>query len=305
MNDTHKFGMVALIGPPNAGKSTLMNQYLGQKVAIVSPRPQTTRNRISGILTEDDSQVVFLDTPGIHRLRGRMNRFLLDSAWSALASCDCVVVMLDAALYANKPHLIEKEIEPIVKPVTDSMRPVLIAVNKADKVKEKAALLPVMQKIAELFPTAEVFPISALKGQGTDKLLAKVMDHLPEGPPMFPEDQISTVPLRFMAAETIREKLFLTLRQELPYGTAVEIEQWEEDTERGMVTIHAVIYTAKKNHKGMIIGKQGATLKDIGSRARKEIEEMLGMKVHLELWVKVRDNWTEDSGFLRGLGLGE
>lgn len=305
MNDTHKFGMVALLGPPNAGKSTLMNQYLGQKVAIVSPRPQTTRNRISGILTTDDSQVVFLDTPGIHRLRGRMNRFLLDSAWGALSSCDCVVVMLDAALYANKPHLLEKEIEPIVKPVAKSMRPVLIAVNKADKVKDKAGLLPVMQKIAAMFPEAEVFPVSALKGQGTDELLDGIMAHLPEGPPMFPEDQVSTVPLRFMAAETIREKLFLTLRQELPYGTAVEIEQWDEDHERGLVTVHAVIYTSKKNHKGMIIGKQGATLKDIGSRARKEIEEMLEMKVHLELWVKVRDNWTEDPGFLRGLGLGE
>lgn len=305
MNDTHKFGMVALLGPPNAGKSTLMNQYLGQKVAIVSPRPQTTRNRISGILTTDDAQVVFLDTPGIHRLRGRMNGFLLDSAWAALASCDCVVVMLDAALYAAKPELLEKEIAPLVKPVAQSMRPVLIAVNKEDKVKDKAALLPVMQKISTLFPEAEVHPVSALKGQGTDELLDGVLKHLPDGPPMFPEDQVSTVPMRFMAAETIREKLFFSLQQELPYGTAVEIEHWDEDSERGLATINAVIYTAKKNHKGMIIGKQGRTLKDIGTRARKDIEEMLDMQVHLELWVKVRDNWTEDPGFLRNLGLGE
>lgn len=305
MSDSYKFGMVALLGPPNAGKSTLMNQYLGQKVAIVSPRPQTTRNRISGILTEDDSQVVFLDTPGIHRLRGKMNRFLLDSAWSALSSCDCVVVMLDAALYAAKPHLMDKEIEPLVKPVKSSGLPVLVAVNKADKLRDKAEILPVMQKIAEMFPDAEVYPISALKGDGAPELLGGVMKHLPEGPPMFPEDQISTVPLRFMASEVIREKIFYSLHQELPYGTAVEIEQWDEDAERGLVTIHAAIYTTKKNHKGMIIGKQGATLKKIGTAAREELEEMLEMKVHLELWVKVRDNWTEDTGFLRGLGLGE
>ncbi len=303
--NTHKFGMVALIGPPNAGKSTLMNQFLGQKVAIVSPRPQTTRNRISGILSSDEAQVVFLDTPGIHRLRGKMNRFLLESAWNALASCDIVTVMIDAALYSSKPHLMEKEIAPLVKPVAKTGRPILVAVNKVDRVKDKPALLPVLEKANELWPDAEIFPVSALKGEGTQPLLNKILEMIPEGPPMFPEDQISTVPLRFMVSETIREKLFLSLRQELPYGTAVEIELWEEDHKSGRVNISAVIYTSKKNHKGMIIGKQGANLKDIGSRARREIQEMLDCRVHLELWVKVRDGWTEDPGFLRTMGLGE
>lgn len=301
----HKFGMVALIGPPNAGKSTLMNTYLGQKIAIVSPKPQTTRNRISGILTTDEAQVIFLDTPGIHRLRGKMNRFLLESAWNALSSSDAVVVLIDAALYCSKPHLMEKEIAPLVKPVAESGRPVLVALNKEDRIKDKDTLLPFMARVAELWPEAEYFPISALKGKGTDRLLNKVMEFLPEGPPMFPEDQLSTVPMRFMASEIIREKLFYSLRQELPYSTAVEIEQWDEQTRPGMIIVNAVIYTGRKSHKGMIIGKQGANLKRIGSQARKEIGELTGMKVHLELWVKVREGWTEDPGFLRAIGLGE
>lgn len=301
----HKFGTVALLGPPNAGKSTLMNQYLGQKVAIVSPRPQTTRNRISGIYTDDESQIVFLDTPGIHQLRGKMNRFLLESAWNALASADAVIVLVDAALYSAKPHLLDKEIKPLVKPVAETGRPVLVAVNKVDRIKDKPAMLPVMAKLGELWPEAEFIPVSALRGKGTDELMERLLEHVPEGPPMFPEDQISTVPVRFMASEIIREKLFYSLRQELPYSTAVEIEQWDEQSRPDMVLINAVIYTAQKNHKGMIIGKQGANLKKIGTEARKEITELLGIKVHLELWVKVRSGWTEDPGFLRAIGLGE
>jgi len=301
----HKFGMVALIGPPNAGKSTLMNQYLGQKVAIVSPKPQTTRNRISGILTTDEAQVVFLDTPGIHRLRGKMNRFLLESAWNALASADGVVVLLDAGLYCAKPQLLEKEITPLVKPVSEAGRPVLVAVNKIDRLKEKDQLLPFMARLAELWPEAEFIPVSALRGKGTAELMERILNFLPEGPAMFPEDQISTAPLRFMASEIIREKLFYSLRQELPYSTAVEIEQWDETSRPGMTIINAVIYTSRKSHKGMIIGKQGANLKKIGTEARQDIGELTGAKVHLELWVKVREGWTEDPGFLRAMGLGE
>lgn len=300
-----KFGWVALLGPPNAGKSTLMNHYMGQKIAIVSPKPQTTRNRINGILSTENSQIVFLDTPGIHRLRGKMNRFLLDSAWQALNNSDAVVVIFDASLYADKLHLMEKDLAPLVKPVSGPGRKLFVAVNKVDKVKEKAKLLPVMEKAHELFPEAEFFPVSALKGDGAAVLLEKVESVLPEGAPMFPEDQVSTVPLRFMASETIREKLFLSLQQELPYSTAVEIENWEEDPEKDLVHIGAVIYTSKKNHKGMIIGKQGQNLKKIGISARKELEEMLEKKVMLQLWVKVREGWTEDPGFLRTIGLGE
>ncbi|MBI9111188.1 GTPase Era [Maridesulfovibrio ferrireducens] len=300
-----KFGFVALLGPPNSGKSTLMNHYLGQKVAIVSPKPQTTRNRISGILSDDDSQVVFLDTPGIHRMRGKMNRFLLETAWDALSSSDVIVVLFDAAFFASKPHLMEQELAPLVKPVNGSGRPVYVAVNKIDKVKDKAMLLPVMEKAQAMWPDAEFFPISARKGDGADVLLDKIKAALPEGAPMFPDDQISTVPMRFMAAEVIREKLFMSLQQELPYSTAVEIEFWNEDPEKNLVNIGAIIYTTKSNHKGMIIGKGGQNLKKIGIKARTEIEEMLEQKVMLELWVKVREGWTEDVGFLRSIGLGE
>lgn len=303
MTEEHKFGMVALIGPPNAGKSTLMNAYLGQKLAIVTPKPQTTRNRISGILTRDDAQVVFLDTPGIHRLRGRMNRFLLDSAWNALASCDAVVLLFDAALYASKPQLFDKEAEPMIDPVRQCRRPVIVALNKVDKVRDKALLLPFMQRIAELFPGSEVMPLSALRSEGLDELMERLLEHLPAGPPMFPEDQISTVPMRFLASEVIREKLFMSLRQELPYSTAVEIELFDESGPT--VRIAAAIYAARKNHKGMIIGRSGQNLKLIGQQAREELEEMLERKVMLELWVKVKEDWTEHPGFLRSLGLGE
>jgi GTP-binding protein Era len=282
-----------------------MNLYLGQKVAIVSPKPQTTRNRISGILTTDDSQIVFLDTPGIHQLRGKMNRFLLESAWSALSSADVVVVLIDAYLYSTKPNLLEKEIAPLVKPIAESGRPVLVAVNKIDRVKDKPKLLPVLSRIAELWPKAEYIPVSALRGQGTEDLLKRILSFVPEGPAMFPEDQISTAPLRFMASEIIREKLFYSLRQELPYSTAVEIEVWDETSRDDMVLVNAIIYTSRKSHKGMIIGKQGSNLKQIGTDARKDIAELVGTKIHLEIWVKVREGWTEDPGFLRTIGLGE
>lgn len=299
----HKFGVVALMGPPNAGKSTLMNAYLGQKVAIVSPKPQTTRNRISGILTRDDAQIVFLDTPGVHRLRGRMNRYLLESAWQALSGADAAVVLLDGAHYAAKPGAMESDVKPLVEPLKGYGGPVIVGVNKVDAVKDKSRLLPVMEAAGRFFPGAEIVPMSALSGDGREVLLERALAHLHEGPAMYPEDQISTAPVRFLVAETVREKLFLELRQELPYSTAVEIEHWEEDGDR--VRINAVIYVARDTHKSMVIGKGGSMLKKVGSEARAEIEELLGQRAHLELWVKVREDWTEDPGFLRALGLGE
>ena len=301
--DMYRFGTVVLLGPPNAGKSTLLNQYLGQKVAIVTPKPQTTRNQITGILTDDDSQIVFLDTPGVHRMRGRMNRFLLQAAWSGVQGSDVIVILVDADLYSRKPHLLAREMEPIVKGVQKAHQPVYVALNKIDLVRDKAALLPVMQELGKLWPEAEVVPVSASKGTGLDVLLATVKEQLPQGAPMFPEDQLSTVPLRFMAAETVREKLFMSLKQELPYHTAVEIETWNEEDK--LMRIGALIWVARPGHKAMVIGKGGENLKAVGKAARLEIKELLGRKVHLELWVKVRKDWTEDPHFLRGIGLGE
>ncbi len=301
----YSFGVVVLLGPPNAGKSTLLNAVLGQKVAIVTPKPQTTRNRISGILSDERGQVVFLDTPGVHAFKGRLNQFLNKAAWSSVQGADAIVLMVDADLYLRKPQFMDKELAPLAKRVATAAQPVFVAVNKVDKLADRSMVLPLMERLAALWPEAELFPVSAAKGLGLKELIDAVRAVLPEGAPMFPEDQISTMPLRFMAAEIVREQLFLALRQELPYSVAVEIEQWEEEPERDFTRIGAVIHVARDNHKAMVIGKGGRTLKAVGTAARSELMDLLDGRVHLELWVKVRPDWTEDAIFLRTLGLGE
>ena len=299
-----KCGWVALMGPPNAGKSTLLNNYLGQKVAIVSPRPQTTRNQITGILSDKDAQVIFLDTPGIHQLRGKMNRVMLQSAWQAMESADALGIILDADLYARKPEFLDKDIAPLREPIAAEKRPVFVIANKVDLLGDKSRLLPLLETLHAYWPTAEIFPVSALTGDGLPPLLSAIKKVLPEAEAQFPADQISTLPMRFMVAEIVREKLFLGLRQELPYSTAVDIESWEEDPESGHVTIHAVIYVGRPSHKSMVIGHAGQNIKVVGQTARKEIMELLERKVHLQLWVKVKENWIDDAGFLHTLGLG-
>jgi GTP-binding protein Era len=303
--ETFRSGVVALIGPPNAGKSTLLNNVLGEKVAIVSPKPQTTRNRITGILSDDDSQIVFLDTPGIHRNRGKLNKFMLDAAWDALNGADAVLIMLDAQLYTSKPHVLDKEFAPLVKRLTQTGLPLIIVANKVDRVRAKGDLLPFLARCGELCPGAEIMPVSARTGFGVDALVARVKELLPAGMPSYPEDQLSTLPLRFMASEIVREKLFLNLSQELPYNLAVEIDLWEEREADNLTCVGATIYTSRDSHKGIIIGKQGRTLKKVGQEARRELKELLGTKVHLELWVKVKQRWTEDGFFMTSLGLGQ
>ena len=304
MDAHHHFGTVVLLGPPNAGKSTLLNKYLGQKIAIVTPKPQTTRNRISGILTLPDAQVIFLDTPGIHALKGGMNRLLLQCAWSCAASADAALVLLDGALLVRRPENLRKKQSQLLQWLRQTRRPTFMAVNKIDLIKDKSALLSLFERLAQIRPEAEIFPISAKTGAGLDVLLDKVKKALPPGPALFPQDQISTLPLRFLAAEIIREKLFLGLRRELPYSVAVEIESWEENPGQGLICIHALVYVAKNSHKAMVIGQGGKNLKRVGQEARREIKELVGTKVFLRLWVKVRKNWTEDSSFLHTLGLG-
>lgn len=304
-NRNFRTGWAALLGPPNSGKSTLLNQILGQKVSIVSPKPQTTRNQITGILTRDDMQVVFLDTPGLHGLRGRMNAYLLKAAWQALARADLTVVVLDGLLYCERPHLLDRDVQPLAGARVRLPRPLLIALNKIDKVKDRKRLLPLMQELAAIWPDAVIHPLSAATGEAVDPLLASIAQSLPLGGPLFPEDQLSTVPLRFMASEIIREKLFLGLHEELPYRTAVDIEQWDETSQPGLVRIHALIYVERDTHKAMVIGKQGRNLKKVGQGARLELEELLGAKVYLELWVKVRPRWSEDDRFLLSLGFGQ
>lgn len=292
------------MGPPNAGKSTLLNTLLGRKIAIVTPKAQTTRNRITGILSDKDAQVIFMDTPGIHTARGKMTRLLSQTAWEASKDADVIMVMLDAELYLRHPEYMDNDIKPLLEAIRAETRPVLVIANKVDLIGDKSKLLPLMRQLHETWPLAELFPISALNKVGLEALLAKIKKELPEGDAQFPEDQLSTLPLRFMAAETVREKLFLGLHQELPYSVAVDIENWEELPERDLTIINVVIYVSRSSHKAIVIGKGGQNLKNVGQAARKEIAELLGTKVHLELWVKIREDWPEDLGFLHSLALG-
>ena len=299
----HRCGWVALMGPPNAGKSTLLNALMGQKVTIVTPRPQTTRNQIVGILTDTDAQVIFMDTPGLTQVRGRLSKSMIQAVWQSMASADVILLLLDADLYIRKPEFLERDTAALAEALAAEERPVIIVPNKIDLFGDKSKMLPLLTRLNEMWPKAEIFPTSALRKDGLRDLRDLIVRQLPAGEAQFPEDQLSTAPVRFMAAEIIREKLFLHLKQEVPYSVAVDIESWEEDEERGQTIIHATIYVARPSHKAMVIGKGGAAIKEVGIQARKEIQELLGGKVHLELWVKVRENWTEDLNFLREMGM--
>jgi len=291
------------MGPPNAGKSTFLNSCLGQKVAIVTPRPQTTRNQITGILSDREAQIIFMDTPGVHQQHGKMNRLLLQAAWQAMEQADLLLLILDGDMYARRPDFLDNDLKPLLPSLRSEKRPLFLAVNKADLLGDKSRLLPLLEKLNAQLPGVEIFPVSALLKDGLPELLAGLKTRLPEREAQFPEDQLSTLSLRFMAAEIIREKLFLGLRQELPYFTAVDIESWQEDP--GLTRISAIIYVGRESHKGMVIGQGGKNLKIVGQSARQELAALLQSKVHLELWVKVRENWPEDPAFLHQLGLGQ
>ena len=306
MATAHRCGWVALMGPPNAGKSTLTNALVGQKVAIVTAKPQTTRNRILGILTQKDAQVIFMDTPGVHALRGQtrgqLGKIMVQSAWQSFAVANCIVLVIDGDLYLRKPDFMERDLAPLIQPLAEEERPVVVVVNKVDLFHDKSRMLPLLESVAQMFPKAEIFPASALRRNGVEQLLELIRSHLPEGEAQFPEDQLSTAPMKFMAAEIIREKLFEKLYQEVPYSVAVDVEVWDEEDDR--VLIHAAIYVAKPSHKAMVIGRAGEGIKAIGTAARKEIRDLVDKKVHLELWVKVREDWVDDPQFLHSLGFG-
>lgn len=306
MATAHRCGWVALMGPPNAGKSTLTNALVGQKVAIVTAKPQTTRNRIVGILTQKDAQVIFMDTPGVHALRGQtrgqLGKIMVQSAWQSFAVANCIVLVIDGDLYLRKPDFMERDLAPLIQPLAEEERPVVVVVNKVDLFHDKSRMLPLLESVAQMFPKAEIFPASALRRNGVEQLLELIRSHMPEGEAQFPEDQLSTAPMKFMAAEIIREKLFEKLYQEVPYSVAVDVEVWDEEDDR--VLIHAAIYVAKPSHKAMVIGRAGEGIKAIGTAARKEIRDLVDKKVHLELWVKVREDWVDDPQFLHSLGFG-
>ena len=304
----HRCGWVALMGPPNAGKSTLLNAMIGQKVSIVTPRPQTTRNRIVGILSEPEAQIIFMDTPGLHharnQMRGHLGKMMLQAAWQSMAAAHCIMLVLVAELYLRKPEFLDRDIAALRDALVEDERPLFVVVNKVDLFHDKSRMLPLLSKLQEYLPRAEMFPLSALQKDGVEELKKLLAARLPVAPSQFPEDQLSTAPLRFLVAEIVREKLFERLRQEVPYSTAVDIEAWEEDESRGQTVVHAVIYVARPSHKAMVIGRAGATIKEIGTEARKDIQNLIGGKVHLQLWVKVKENWSEDTNLLHDLGFG-
>jgi GTP-binding protein Era len=289
-------GTIALIGRPNVGKSTLLNQILGEKVAIVSPKPQTTRNRITGIRTTPSSQIVFLDTPGIHQGHSLMNRRLLDTAMRTLDEVDGVLWLLDAH------EKIKQDEERIAETIRGVETPVLLLLNKIDLV-SKGKLLPLMERCAQLVPGKEIVPISALSGDGVQLVLDMVEKWLPEGPPFFTEGEYTDQSERFLASEIIREKVFLLTREEIPYGVAVTIDDFTEKQEKNLLVISATIHTERDSHKGILIGKRGAMLKEIGKQAREELERLLGCRVFLELFVRVDPGWTQDPHLLTEMGV--
>ena len=306
IKNEHRCGWVALMGPPNAGKSTLLNALLGQKISIVTSKPQTTRSRVVGIMSEPGAQVIFMDTPGVNhsrqQQRGHLSKMMSQAAWQSMAAAHAVMLVLDSDLYIRKPEFLDRDIKSLRDALMEDDRPQLVVVNKVDLFHDKSKMLPLLVKLAEYFPKAEVFPMSAMTKDGLDQLKKLIAGMMPVGEAEFPEDQLSTAPTRFLVAEIVREKVFEHLRQEVPYTTAVDIEAWEEDPERDLTVIHAVIFVQRPSHKAMVIGHAGATIKAIGTAARKDITNLVGGKVHLQLWVKVKDNWVEDTELLHDLG---
>ena len=292
-----KAGYVALVGRPNAGKSTLLNHLIGQKISITSRRPQTTRHRIHGIKTGERGQAIYVDTPGIHGSEKRaINRYLNRTASGALLGVDVVVWVVDQWMW-------HPENDRVLEKLHAARRPVILAVNKVDQCEDKSRLLPFLEDAAKRYDFAEIIPVSALRGINLELLEEKIMELLPEGNPIYPEDQITDRPERFFAAEIIREKLIRSLGQEVPHAITVQIDQYKE--QKGIIHIHAVIWVEREGQKIIVIGKQGEVMKKVGQRAREDLEKMLEKKVYLNLWVKVKKGWSDNERALQSLGYSE
>ena len=294
---TTRAGFIALIGEPNAGKSTLLNRMVGAKVSIVTHKVQTTRARIRGVALEGDAQLVFVDTPGLFRPRRRLDRAMVAAAWGGAADADIVVLLVEA--HRGITDGVARILEEL--PKTVKSQTVALAINKIDRVKSDA-LLSLTQDLNERFPFTETFMISAEKGHGVQDLRHWLAETLPNGPWLYPEDQIADLPMRVIAAEITREKLTLRLHQELPYQLTVETESWEERKD-GSVRIDQVIYVARDGHKGILLGKKGETIKGVSQASRTELEEFLGCRVHLFLQVKVRPGWLDEAERYSEMGL--
>jgi len=289
-------GFVALVGRPNVGKSTLLNALLGQKISIVTPRPQTTRHRLIGIANVPGGQIAFVDTPGLHHGQTRaLNRAMNRTAAAALMDADLAVLVVEALKWTDEDDL-------ALRRVKESERPALLVINKVDRVQPRERLLPHLAQLAARHPFAALVPVSAQKGTNLDDLRAAILKSLPAGPAMFPADQLTDRSEKFRIAETIREKLTLELVEELPYGIAVEVESMS-DNEDGQVEVSAVIWVDRSGQKPIVIGAGGERLKRIGRAARVELNKLLGKRFHLTLWVKVREDWADDARALAQLGM--
>lgn len=297
MNEEKDFrsGFISIVGRPNVGKSTLVNAVVGEKIAAVSDKPNTTRNRILGIRNLPGAQLIFLDTPGIHKARGKLGKVMVQAAMSAVREADVILMVVEV----NEPF--GKGDSFIIESLP---KPAILLINKIDKIKKGEILKIIDQSRKYQNKFLEIIPISAALADGIPELLEAIRNHLPPGPKYFPDDMITDQPERFLAAEFIREKIFNLTHQEIPYKVAVSIEEFEEVPEKQLIHISAVIYVERSNHKGIIIGKGGEMLKEIGSQARADIERVLGSKVFLELWVKVSENWTDRENLIRDFGYG-
>lgn len=297
-DSTFRSGYVALIGRPNAGKSTLLNRLVGEKIAAVSNKPQTTRIKILGIVSRPDGQIVFVDTPGVHKPGHLLNRRMMSAVHDAILSVDVVVLMRDASVSTGNG---DRFVLDLVK---ESGKTAILVLNKIDKVKDKAVLLPLIDSYSKEYEFAEIVPVSALKGEAIDNLLTQIVKHLPEGAPIFGEDELTDQPMRAIVAEMVREKILAGTGEEIPYVTAVVTEKWDE-TDPKQLRIYCAIYVERSSQKPIIIGKGGAKIKQIGTDARVDIEKLLGRRVHLQLFVKVVEDWRNKERDLDDIGIRE
>ncbi len=291
-----KSGFISILGRPNVGKSTFFNTVLGDKISIVTNKPQTTRNRISGIKNFPDAQMIFLDTPGIHKPKNPLNRAIVKAAQETIGNADILLMLVEANSDVRQHDLL----------VTESLRsvkvPVFLVINKIDLI-EKKYLLPLIDKFSKLYNYKEIFPICALNGEGITDLINSIKDNLPEGPRLFPEDILTDATERFIASEFIREQITIFTKQEIPYSSAVVIDSFKEDEDKNLIKISATINVEKESQKAIMIGKKGLMLKNIGSQARKHMENLFGARVFLELFVRVRKDWTNSNRMLTEFGL--
>lgn len=294
-NKNFKSGFAAIIGRPNVGKSTLMNHLIGQKIAITSKKPQTTRNRIQTVYTCEEGQIVFLDTPGIHKAKNRLGEYMVNVAEQTLKDVDVILWLVEPTTYvgAGEKHIIEQ--------LEKTKLPVILVINKIDTIK-KEEILEVIDTYRKLYDFAEIIPVSALRGNNTEDIITCLLKYMPYGPMFYDEDTVTDQPQRQIVAEIIREKALHALDEEIPHGIAVTIEKMRERKGQHIVDIEATIVCERESHKGIIIGKQGSMLKKIGSNARYEIERMLEEKVNLKIWVKVRKDWRDSDTQIRNFG---